>query len=283
MRVSARGSVSVVIPCYNSAHFLPDTLQSVFAQTVENPEIIVVDDGSVDHTRAYIEGVMARHPDRRLRLLTQANGGVASARNLGIAAAQGPYILPLDADDLIEPTMLASCAAVLDKEAHVSIVYTDRCDFGDVEQVYAAGIFALERLKYFNQIAYCSLFRKSMWEDVGGYRPNVSGFDDWDFWIASAARGFQGKHLPEPLVRHRRHRSSQLWTVIDNFEALFAQIILNNQTVYSSKEVQMAMRFIEHGERSALLRSSKFVFMHRYYEGYNNKRNEAAVPDKVFK
>lgn len=260
--------VSVVVPCFNSAAFLAETVRSVLAQTMREFEMIFVDDGSVDETRSLLGRIIAARGDVGMRLVCQPHAGTAAARNRGIAVARGQYILPLDADDLIAPTMLQDCAAVLDAAPQVDLVYTDRADFGDVERVWTAGAYELARLKYFNQIGYCSLYRRSIWQAVGGYRSNVSGFDDWDFWLATALRGCRGRHLPQPLFRHRRRANSSLWRLLPDFERLHAQIVLNNREAYSDTEVQSAQRFLEHGEAAAMLRSARLVFMARYYEGY---------------
>jgi glycosyltransferase involved in cell wall biosynthesis len=263
--------VSVVIPCYNSTAFLNDTARSVLAQTLLDIEIIFVDDGSSDGTARMVERIITANPGHRVRLATQSNAGVAAARNRGISEAYGRYILPLDADDCIAPTTLEECAALLDADAALHIVYTDRQDFGDIDRIWTAGKFELRRLKYFNQISYCSMFRKSMWEELVGYRTNVSGFDDWDFWIAACLRGFRARHLPKPLLRHRRHHDSFLWKILDQYETLFAQLILNNPEAYSAEEIEAANRFISLGAASSLLQASKFIFVSRYYEGYGIK------------
>jgi glycosyltransferase involved in cell wall biosynthesis len=256
--------VSVVIPCHDSAAFLPDVLGSVLAQTVSDFEIVLVDDGSRDNTRAVCEAHASSHPDRAIRVITQDNAGVAAARNAGIAAASAPYILPIDADDMIAPTMIERCASVLDSDAQTALVFTDREEFGAIEDVYAAHSFELRRLKYFNQISYCSMFRRSMWESIGGYRTNVSGFDDWDFWLAAAARGFIARHVPQPLLRHRRHAGSQLHAIVNDYERLFATIILNNRSAYTADEIVGAERYLATGESSALLRAAKRIFLMQY-------------------
>ena len=257
-------AVSVVIPCHDSAAFLRATVDSVIAQTIREYEVVFVDDGSTDGTRALVEQLIAAHPDRSMTLLAQDNAGVAAARNRGIGAARGRYILPLDADDLIAPTMVASCAAILDARPEIAVVFTDRQDFGALDGRHVSGRFELARLKYFNQLPYCSLLRRSVWEAVGGYRVNVSGFDDWDFWIAAAARGFRGHHLAEPLLRHRRHHTSQLTTVMRDYERLYALIILNNASVYSGAERAAAARFLATGEPAPLLGASRLIFTQRY-------------------
>ena len=116
----------------------------------------------------------------------------------------------MDADDLVAPEMAEVCARMLDADPGISLVYTEREEFGDVVAVWEAGEFELERLKYFNQFSYCTLYRKAMWQAIGAYRTNVNGFDDWDFWIAAAALGFRGLHRPGPLLEHRKRGDSQI-------------------------------------------------------------------------
>src|SRR5206468_1498575 len=94
--------VSVILPVCDGASFVGDTLASALGQTYRHLEVVVVDDGSRDGTRAVVEAWVER--DARVRLVSQANGGVAAARNRAIAAANGDLIAPLDADDLWEPT-----------------------------------------------------------------------------------------------------------------------------------------------------------------------------------
>ena len=262
--MSAR--VSVVIPCHDSAAFVQQTAHSVLAQTSSDFEIVFVDDGSRDDTCELIKPLIDDNEQRSLRLICQANAGVAAARNRGIAEARGSYILPLDADDLISPTLLEESAAILDATEDTAIVFTDRRDFGEVDKVWRAGKFELGRLRYFNQIGSCSLFRKRMWEQLGGYRTNVDGFDDWDFWIAAAARGFRGHHLEKPLYQHRRRQGSLLTRIVGDYERLYARIILNNASVYSTAEVAAAEKFLSAGEPAALLSSSKFVFLNQFRE-----------------
>jgi glycosyltransferase involved in cell wall biosynthesis len=260
--------VSVVVPCFNSEATLCETAQSVLVQTLRDFEIVFVDDGSTDATRALIERIIGENVHTRMRLVAHANGGPAAARNCGIAAAQGVYILPLDADDLIAPTMLERCAAVLDDAPEVDLVYTDREDFGDISGVRTAGTYAIERLKYFNQIGYCSMYRRSLWQAIGGYRANVSGFDDWDFWLAAALRGCCARHVPESLFKHRRRRDSLLWRLLPRFERLHAQIILNNRDAYTEREAEAAESFLQRGEAAPMLQSARFLFLARYFEGY---------------
>ena len=263
--------VSVIIPCHNSVAYLEQTVRSVLAQSIKSVEIVFVDDGSTDDTVNLITTLIASATHMRCRLVTQAQSGVAAARNTGIAASTGRYVLPLDADDLIEPTMLAACISTLEQQPDASIAYTDRRDFGDFDHVWSAGSFDLHRLKYFNQLSYCALFRRTLWQAVGGYRSNVDGFDDWDFWIACAAKNANAVHLPHPYVLHRRRRDSRLWTLIDHYERLFSQIILNHPDVYSAREVHEAQCCLSDGTVSSTIRLSRVIFRERYYDPYKTK------------
>ena len=94
--------VSVIIPCYKQAVFLPDALESLLKQTYRNWEAIVVNDGSPDNTEEVVRQYMQQ--DNRISYLPQQNQGVSAARNNGIKQAKGEFILPLDADDWIKPT-----------------------------------------------------------------------------------------------------------------------------------------------------------------------------------
>jgi glycosyltransferase involved in cell wall biosynthesis len=233
--------ISVVIPCYNHAHYLPFAVQSVLQQTLQDFEIIIVNDGSTDMTSDISQKIIEDNPRFSIKLINQANSGLASTRNSGIAKSIGQYILPLDADDTIAPTMLRECAEILDHQKSISIVYTDRKDFGESEKIVLAGDFKIRYVKYFNQISYCSMYRKEIWVEIGGYRTNMkpSG-EDWDFWVAAASRNLIGYHIRKPLFNYRRRNDGLFQEVQRNHEKVFAQIILNNQDVYEKNEIKDA-------------------------------------------
>jgi hypothetical protein len=100
-----------------------------------------------------------------------------------------------------------------------------------------------------------------MWEAVGGYRVNVSGFDDWDFWIAAAALGLHGRYLPGAFLKHRKRSDSQMWRLLGDYDLLYATIILNNRAVYSQSETAAAEALLATGVAAAIFRSTRFIFM----------------------
>ncbi len=177
--------VSIIIPCYRQAHFLPDALVSVVAQSHTNWESIIVNDGSPDDTGDVAKEWMCK--DSRIRYVEKANGGLSSARNAGIAAAQGELILPLDADDLIAPTFLAKAAAFFHNDNIERVVACQFEHFGAASGIDRPSRPDIEVLVHFNRIVASSLYRKSLWQKLGGYDERMKlGLEDWDFWLRAA-------------------------------------------------------------------------------------------------
>jgi len=233
--------ISVVIPCYNYARYLESAVESVIRQTFQGFEIIIVNDGSPDNTMDVANNLIIRYPEYRISIISQINSGQpAISRNKGILSAKGRYILPLDADDMIESTMLEKCIGILDNNPEISIVYTDRCDFDGVDDIVVALDYDFSSLIYANHISYCALFKAEVWNIVGGYRTNVKGLEDWDFWIAAGILGFRGHRIPEPLFCYRRHDTGLYQEAIGNFDAKYAQIVINNFSAYTNKDIAIA-------------------------------------------
>ena len=115
--------VSIITACYNAEKYIGRTIESVWAQTFTDWEHVVVDDGSTDNSTAVVETYVPREP--RLRLLRQPNGGPSNAHNNGFAAssAESDYLLFLNADDCLEPEMLAVMASYLDARPEVGLAY----------------------------------------------------------------------------------------------------------------------------------------------------------------
>ncbi len=206
--------VSVVIPAYNASATLLQTLQSVSAQTYRNLEIIVVDDGSVDHTamiaRAYVQS------DPRVHLIQKLNGGVASARNLGIQASSAEFVAFIDSDDLWHPTKIAKQMALLSANGNdMALVYTpfrkiDRSGMvlGSSRNHRVDG-WVVNRHFYVNFIGNGSsiLVRKHVLEEIGGYsstllQANAQGCEDLLLQLRIALH-YRFGTVPEYLVGYR--------------------------------------------------------------------------------
>jgi glycosyltransferase involved in cell wall biosynthesis/MoaA/NifB/PqqE/SkfB family radical SAM enzyme len=244
--ISYSPKISVVIPTFNNDYSLRETVQSVIIQSEQDFEIIIVNDGSTDLTQQVAESLIREYPNYQIKLINQSNSGQpAIARNTGISNALGYYVLPLDADDTIHPDMLSETLQALENNPLVSIAYTNRYDFGEITGICIAGDYDYDRLKYQNHISYCALYKKQVWEEVGGYRTNVIGCEDWDFWIAAGMLGHQAIKIDKALFRYRTNNTGIYQTVLKKFDEKFSQIILNNSKVYSESEIFAASNFLE--------------------------------------
>jgi glycosyltransferase involved in cell wall biosynthesis/thioredoxin-like negative regulator of GroEL len=233
-KTKIRPIVSVIIPCFNQAAFLDQAVGSVITQDYSEWEIIIINDGSPDATSKVAQHLVNKHPDRRIRIIEQANQGLAMARNNGIAVSCGKYILPLDADDAIASEFLSKTVAILETDAGTDIIQTNQRTFGDTNSQFESGHFVLDKLATDNQIYYCSLYRRKVFDAVGGYNPNmIWGYEDWNFWIGAAKHGFKARKVDEPLFFYRIKSSSMLTQAMQRDRELRARIVLNHAEIYN--------------------------------------------------
>ncbi|WP_299411951.1 glycosyltransferase [Acaryochloris sp. IP29b_bin.148] len=204
-------TVTVVIPAYNIDSYIEDALTSLQQQSLENFEALIVDDGSTDNT-SYIAHQFCQR-DARFRLLQKENGGLSSARNHGIRAAQSPYIALLDGDDRYEPDKLASHVRLLDQYSQVGVVYSASKvirDDGEVTWMRLSGKpiepDPLEALLYKNFVGHGSnaVFRCCLVDEIGLFDESLKSIEDLDFWLRIAAlQSWQFHRVPTPLVCYR--------------------------------------------------------------------------------
>lgn len=199
--------VSIVIPCYNSGKHLGEAVESALAQTWQDIEVVIVDDGSNDPET--LELLKTAHWPRT-RILHQGNGGPSAARNRAILEASGSYILPLDADDTIEPEYVAKAAKVLDTHPGVGVVYCKARKFGAEIGPWSLPDYSLKELVIDNVIFVTALYRKSDWEAVGGYNESLRhGVEDYEFWVKMVHQGYGVVQLDECLFNYRVQNKSR--------------------------------------------------------------------------
>ena len=199
--------VSIIVPAYNSAATLGETLHSVAAQTISDWEVVIVNDGSTDGTAA-IAGEFARR-DERIRILTQANGGESAARNAGIAAARHEWLLFLDADDWIAPAYLERLSAALSADPSLDAIHCGwarvACDGTQVIEQYRppnGDLFpTLARRAAF--AVHACIVRKSLVDSVGRFDTTLGKSPDWDLWQRIARAGAKFGSVPEVLAYYR--------------------------------------------------------------------------------
>ncbi len=186
---------SVVIPCYNQGGYLRETVQSVVASAYPNIEIIIVDDGSKDNSQEVAMKIAEEH--KNVRYIHQKNSGPSKARNHGIRLAQGKYILPLDADDLIAPNYIPEAVTILENRPDVQLVYCEAEKFEGKTGHWKLRPFSLNLLARDNMIFVSGIFRKSDWEKCGGFDEDmIWGREDWEFWISLLKNGGEVVKLP---------------------------------------------------------------------------------------
>lgn len=239
---SAVPTVSVVVPCYNYGDYLGTAVESVLCQTWQDLEILIVDDGSTDHSLQVARELERRHGPAKVRVLAQRNSGQpAISRNNGIALAKGRYILPLDADDLLAPWAVGAMVQALEERPEASIAYSDYVAFdGQRAWFQPVGRFESPEIIHANQLSYASLYRRELWEEVGGYRTNVRGYEDWDFWIACAALGAQAAKVPGATLFYRAKADGLLHQALEHDARLRANIALNNPTMFPPEVLEKA-------------------------------------------
>lgn len=193
--------VSIIIPAYNAAKTLARTLDSACACTYDPLEIVVVDDGSTDKTLDIARRYSGKDP--RVRVIHQENAGVCRARNHAIGESTGEYIFPLDADDLICAEFISFAAAILDMRPEVKVVQPRADFFGTRSGEWRLPKFNISLLARRNLLPACCMFRKSDWERVGGFCPDIVAREDWDFWISILKDGGEVVRTEEIMLHYR--------------------------------------------------------------------------------
>ena len=205
--------VTIIIPCFNQGQFLDEAIQSVIQCRDESIyEIIIVDDGSTDSDTITKLKELAREG---LMIINQPNKGLGAARNAGIRAANGRYILPLDADNKIRPEYIYEGFRLLDADISLEVVYGNAEYFGAKSGLWESGQFNLQRLMMENYIDACAVFRKSTWEKLGGYdeKMPVMGYEDWDFWLRLAFQNGKFSYINKVMFDYRYSQKSMIRSV----------------------------------------------------------------------
>lgn len=174
--------ISIIVPCYNQAQYLSECLQSVLDQTYTNWECIIINDGSTDDTDDIASQWAAK--DKRIKYIKKDNEGVCVARNTGIMAAKGEWILPLDGDDKIGNDYLRQAKEIMDSRPDVGLIYAQAELFGDECEKWNLPEYNFKMLLRSNMIYCTGFYKKEDWSKIGGYDVSMKhGWEDWEFWI----------------------------------------------------------------------------------------------------
>jgi glycosyltransferase involved in cell wall biosynthesis len=192
-------AVSVVVPCYNGGRFIDDLVKCLRAQTFQDFELIVVDDGSTDDTPAKLATL-----DPTIQVVRQANAGPGAARNTGYRRARAGLIFVMDCDDTIEPTFLEETVGALRAAApDVGFVFSHEQKVGHRLQINRTYFKLFDQL-FINRVPCCMVVRRQAWEAVGGFDASMrDGYEDWEFTIALGRAGYRGLVVPKVLFNYR--------------------------------------------------------------------------------
>ncbi len=250
--------ISVVIPCYNQSSFLERSVSSVVSQSFKDYEIIIVNDGSTDNCVSVVKGLQKRFHKEKIILIDQNNMGLSSARNAGIEAAGSEWILPLDADDYIRPKMLELCyKKANDKKA--DIVYTDV--YLLKEQLNHNMKLEMDLIIFKRNCLVCtSLFKKSLWKEVGGYDEKMKdGYEDWDFWLSCIEKDAVFEKQDGYLFVYDNTRESMLSNAYRNHDSLLSTLKSNHPKMVPAGERTLSVIMSSYNQLNSLKYALKSI------------------------
>lgn len=241
--------ISVIIPCYNQAQYLPEAVGSIVNQTYKNWECIIVNDCSTDNTVEVAKQLIEKYTNHKIRLIDKPkNTGLADTRNTAISAAANEWILPLDSDDMFEPTFMQTAVFIIQQELKVDIVFANLQEFGDSSGKWIPPTHSKLRLMLENTMPYASLYRKELWRKVGGYDNLLNVIvqpEDWNFWISCLKYNPVVRRISEPLFLYRVNPQSMYHkTIKGNLKLAWAFIVTCHPDLYPVTSLVMAWQRI---------------------------------------
>ena len=239
MQDTLNKKVSIIVPCYKYAHYLKQCIDSIKRKTYPIQEIIVVSDGSPDNCVEVCK-------ELGVRCIEKENGGLSSARNVGIAASTGDYIMCLDADDKLTPGGI---------EEHVKLITDDKtiaqCALMEFEERYAIMVPTvtkspdqLRRILQANTVFCNAMFPRQAWVDTGGFDESQMmrlGYEDWEFWIRCLEKGYRVNTSDFIALRYRAHEGQMTQaTSHPNAQKLYKYIMEKHKDLYEKLDVEIA-------------------------------------------
>ena len=252
--------VSVVVPYFNQADTVAETIASIQASDYSEIEIVVVNDGSTSpsarHRFEQMSGVVK---------VDKANGGLSSARNAGVAVAKGDYIIPIDADDRMHPSYIRLAVAALENHPDLGYVTCHARNFGAFDSVYAPVGFVSCLMPFLNTSGKCvNLFRKDAIKRVGGYDETLVSYEDWDLLLSLNDKGIDGDVIPLEMFEYRRSFGSMVYSVANPLRASLIQYMMSKHRegwkTHAALMAQILVRLWKDVEiREENLREDRFV------------------------
>ncbi len=275
-------TVSVIIPAYNVEAYIGETLASLFAQTCQDFEAILINDGSTDGTEAAIE------PFRdRLVYIRQENKGVMAARNTGLRAARGRYIALLDSDDLLLPRFLEALVVMLEADPELSAAYPNAYFFGspNFDGKLHQEVFPVAEPVTFDRVLRREcyvfgllVFRRRVIDEVGNYDESLQGqgAEDFELWLRMLRNGHRFAFTNEPLAKYRwRHDSLSntgagiLSCIVSVYEKLLRDDLTTDQRRWIDSQLPELRAQLSYARFKDELRKKSFAEAARHLDEAN--------------
>jgi glycosyltransferase involved in cell wall biosynthesis len=222
--------VTVVIACFNYGRFLDEAVRSALSQS-GSPQVVVVDDGSTDPaTHAALDALPPQ-----VQVVRQANAGVSAARNAGLARANTPFVVALDADDRLAPGAIEILRDALARHPEAGFAYGHQRFFGDWQGEMRFPPYDPLRLLDRHLIGPTALVRREVFADIGGYDESFPLYEDWELWLAALARGWHGVRVDAVTHEYRRHGPSKLTTDRRRYRELRRQLRTKHAALYAGR------------------------------------------------
>lgn len=264
-RPASRDRVAATVPFYNLSAFLPETVDSLRAQTRPPDEIIIVDDGS---TEAEAPALLDRYEREGIRIVRKPNGGLASARNAGFAATDARWVLPLDADDTLHPTFIERTLRAAASSPSPTVITAFMKCYAETSESPVIGFVPFSAdpslLPVLNTAssAIALLDRRAVL-DAGGYDESFFAFEDWDLWCSLLARGARFEILPEFLIFNRIRPGSMLRSLsTDQYHRLRARLLTKHAGLSPDPTLTLRMMLAESMHYQHLLNAERLRTRH---------------------
>lgn len=226
--------VSIIVPSHNQGKYLTQTIESVIAQTYNNWECIIINDGSSDNTENVARYFLQR--DSRIKYIYQTNQGICQTRNNAIKQSMGEYVLCLDGDDWISNNFLEEMVEVLSQDKNVKVVTSTVKLFGKRNKILNLPEYSLEALMGRNLFVMTSMFRRKDFDSSGGFNKNMElGLEDWDFWLSILEKGGKVVKTERAIFYYRIKKRSRNKNISSlTYELLRQNIYVNHKELFSS-------------------------------------------------
>ncbi|GAA4426789.1 glycosyltransferase [Pontibacter saemangeumensis] len=251
-------AISIITPCYNHGKYLLEAVHSIREYNWSVPiEHIIVNDGSIDEETIHVLEVIKQQGGI---VIEQKNAGPSTARNTGIKASTGKYILPVDSDNTIIPTVFEMAYHIMESDSTISVVYTDAQYIGEKSGTWKVGELNKLRLLNRNQVDNCALIRRDDLIQLGGYDEGMpfKGNEDWELWLKMLFNDKKFYYLEEVGYNYRVLHNSLSNTESGPNHVVNKRYLVNKyQPYYATYAIQALEKVLQYEKKQKHIQENK--------------------------